>query len=227
MDYIAILDTETTGMDPSDSQCIEVGLVCYSLKCRAMVDCHSWLIHGESNPVEEINHIPTALINSPLAESSDHVWKQVLGYSEPCEYILTHNADFDRQWVPEWFPATPRWIDTCNAVTWPRPTNSRSLISLALAHGIGVVDPHRAINDCLLLAMLLTRVAELGYDVEAILRQGLRPQAMFRACVSYENNNDARKAGFRWEQERRIWKRKMAIEDAMKLPFEVAELEDG
>jgi DNA polymerase-3 subunit epsilon len=105
-------------------------------------------------------------------------------------------------------------------LAWPRGAGSKSLVALALAHGVGVSTAHRALTDCLLIAHTLERLPELGVvDVKAFLRRGLRPKAKFRALVSYETNSLAKAAGFRWEPNARMWTRTMAVEDVAGLPF--------
>lgn len=222
MDLVGIVDTETTGLDPAEHKCIEVAVVRYSLKHAAMVDAHTWLIEASGNPAEPVNHIPTPVLH-------DHGYAAVCAWegvhellTDSCA-ILAHHADFDRQWFPDDMPAVKApWIDTCNGIAWPKQSKpGSSLINLALDHGLGVVDPHRALNDCLLIARLLTRCHELGHDLHELLAPGLRPSAVFQAIVSYADRDKAKQAGFHREADKRVWTRRMAIEDADKLPFEV------
>jgi DNA polymerase III subunit epsilon len=226
MDLVAILDTETTGLSPADGVCLEVAVVRYSLRCRSVLDAQSWIILGPSeNPAESINHIPSALpqYGTPRGEVWDGVDLLLMG----CDAALAHNADFDRQWIPNGTGSSEAgelvpWIDTCHGIDWPRQTKpGSSLISLALEHGLGVIDPHRALSDCLLLARLISRCFELGTDVDAMLARGLRPTATFQALVSFEEKDLAKEAGFHWEAAEKRWLRKMAVEDAAGLGFKV------
>lgn len=221
---VLVLDTETTGLDPMTGRCIEVAAVRYSLLHFCVIEAYSSLLWGPaSNLMEKVNHIPEKSL--PCGDSAEAVWGGVSGMASTCDAILAHNADFDRQWVPN-DPVRCAallelpWICTCSGVTWPNQDKENgSLISLALAHGLGVVDPHRALSDCLLLARLMTRCHELGHDVQAMLEQGRRPQAMFQAIVPFDDKDLAKAAGFKWEASTKRWIRKMAIEDAGKLGF--------
>lgn len=220
MDSVAIVDTETTGLDPKLGTCIEVAVVRYSVSSQAMIDCFSTLITADGNPIEQINHIPGQMLRRYGMEPS-HAWEQVADICQLCDVVLAHNADFDRQWLPPGFPETPPWIDTCQGIRWPMESKPGSnLISLCLDHGIGVIDPHRALNDCLMLSRLLTRVAQLGFDLTELLEMGLRPMALFQAVVSYADRKIAKEHGFKWEEAPlKRWVRKLAIEDAKLLPF--------
>jgi len=225
---ICILDTETTGLTPETGQCIEVAVVRYSLKHRAVVESMSQLFYADHNPLEHINHIPSEILLGAILDS-DCIWRQVEYCASECEAIIAHNAEFDQQWVPNELLAWP-WICTCHGVDWPLQTKpGSSLVDLALAHGLAVVDPHRALSDCLLLARLLNRCAELGHDVEAMLRRGLRPKGEFKADVSFADKERAKQKGFKWDPARKIWHKSMAVEDATRenLGFDVVRLDQG
>ena len=220
MKTVCILDTETTGLDPHKDRCIEVAVVRYSIEHACVIESLSLLIEAEANEAEAINHIPSGVLR--YGYPAGEAWKRVSLVVDGCEAILAHNAAFDRRWVPESIPLLP-WICTFQGITWPKTGDARNLIAIALAHGLGVVDPHRALADCMLIARLLTRCAELGTDVAAMLAQGLRPSAHFQALVSFDRKDLAKEAGFQWDPKRRAWLRTMAIEDAVeeKLGFAV------
>jgi DNA polymerase-3 subunit epsilon len=227
VDVICCLDVESTGMSPAEHQVIELGVVSYSIKSSAVLGCYSELI--ELEPGRESNEAEAVISTSALAlgRKAATVWARAAAIAGPCEAILAHNAEFDRSWVPEKalvFSVMP-WIDTCFGVNWPKQSKEgSSLINLALEHGLGVVDPHRALQDCLLIARLMTRCAELGHDVSKILERGLRPMATYQAMVSYDTNKLAKEAGFKWKPETKQWLRRMAIEDAGKLGFQTVEV---
>jgi DNA polymerase-3 subunit epsilon len=223
LELLLLLDTETTTLEPSTGKCIEVGTVRYSLKNRCVVDQQSHLIRVGNNPAENINRIPAAVLMRYGASAAE-AWACAEASSSGCDAVLAHNADFDRKWVNpscKDLLALP-WIDTCWGIDWPMQTRpAQGLIALALEHGLGVVNPHRALSDCLLIARLLTRCAELRFDVEAMLARGLRQTATFQAIVPFEERNLAKDAGFRWDTGTKQWLRKMAIEDVKALPFRV------
>ena len=226
MDFVAILDTETSALTPEEGECIEVALVRYSVKHACVVDSFSRVMQSGENAAERINHIPASLLKQ-YGYAHDTIWRWLDAACAPCEAVLAHNADFDRQWVPESNLLRKPWIDPCRMVDWPKQSKpGSSLINLALEHGLGVVDPHRALSDCLMLARLMTRCAELGHDLEAILARGLRPAAMFEALVPIQRKDEAKDLGFGWMNAgyERKWTRKMAIEDTKSLPFDVRQL---
>jgi DNA polymerase III subunit epsilon len=224
VETILILDTETTGTD-DNATAIEVACILYSVAYAAPIRSFASLIRASSNPAEPVNRIPAALLTS--APEPAQVWERVRAMAFHADAIVAHNADFDRRFAgPEMNPHKP-WICSMDDLQWPQAGTGNSLVALALAHGVGVASAHRAMADCDLLARLFTRVAEMGTDLGAMLARGLRPKATYQALVSYESNHLAKSAGFRWDAGKRMWARKMAIEDAAALPFKVREIVDA
>lgn len=220
---LLLLDTETTGTDES-ATCIEVACALYSVEHSAVVRSFASLIRAESNPARLVNGIADALLL--VAPDPAPVWHRVREMVSKAGAIVTHNAAFDRRFVPADIGAMVPWICSMDDITWPRASRpGEGLVSLALAHGLGIVSAHRADADVDTLARLLIRVAEMGADVPALLARALRPKALFVALVPFERNHEAKGAGFRWNDPiPRAWSRTMAKDDAAALPFAVREV---
>ena len=218
---ILILDTETTGVDDG-AVCIEVACALYSLKHAAVVRSFSSLIRHHENPAEAVNRIsPALLAEAPLP---GNVWPVIDRMALSVRAIVAHSADFDRRFVPPIVAANAPWVCSMDDLAWPRPAG-RSLVALALAHDLGVSHAHRAAVDVDLLARLFTRAAEMGADLEAMITRGLRPKALFVALVPFERKDEAKVAGFKWDESvPKAWSRRMAIEDVAALPFKVREV---
>lgn len=221
---ILILDTETTGTD-ENATVIEVACILYSVTHAAPIRSFASLIRAEENPAEHVNGIPAAL----LADSfpPDLVWPAVARMSLAAGAMVAYNAEFDRRFVADACVSTASrpWICAMDDLQWPRASESRSLVTLALAHGVGVASAHRAMTDCDILARLFTRAAEMGADLGAMLTRGMRPKARYQALVSYESNHLAKASGFRWDVAAKMWTRTMACEDAEGLSFKVRRID--
>lgn len=221
LDKILILDTETSGLDPAKDKLLEVGLVLYSIEHRAIIHTASLLVdqpREELDPEsEKIHGIPLAMLH--LGETESRVDRMIRWAAADADAFVAHNADFDSQWLAPEVASSNPWICTCNDVVWPRAADSRSLTNIALAHGVAVVDAHRALADCMTIARLLTRVAELGHDVRALLEPGLRPKTTVVSLAPFEEKDVVKHNGFRWAPEQRAWWRRLATEDVAKLPF--------
>ena len=87
-----VLDTETTGLDPTQHQVIEVGSIIYSIEHRTVMSQFSTLLRCDGNPCEHINRIPAAALAGLQEGSAEEC---IRGLLPPCDVIVAHNADFD------------------------------------------------------------------------------------------------------------------------------------
>lgn len=208
-ELIALVDTETTGTDPKKDAVIEASWALVQVSTAKVLEVHSQCFRAASNPAEAINGIPAALL-----EEGDEPEPVVL--DSRVTAIVAHNADFDRQWGV-FRPLELPWLDTRDW-RWPRASADSKLVEIALAHGVGVASAHRAYTDVLTMAALLERVHEV-VPLSEQLEYARRPRQLFEAIVSFEQKDQAKSAGFRWEPDRRRWVRRMLPEDVAKLGF--------
>tara|TARA_Y100001968_G_scaffold330263_1_gene381612 strand:- start:3449 stop:4258 length:810 start_codon:yes stop_codon:yes gene_type:complete len=218
---LLILDTETTGLDPENDHCLEVGSILFHVESRSVLAQQSFLIPVESNQAEFINHIPPEItqLNQP--------WKEALVFFKTllnaADVLLAHNAEFDRKWFGK--PPLPEikkpWICSMQDILWPQErqlSNRPSVRDLALAYGVPVWNAHRALTDCIYLSEVLQRCKNL----EELLLRGLEPRRLMRAEVSYEERHLAKKAGFRWNDPvKGAWTRRLSDREIQDLEFTV------
>jgi DNA polymerase-3 subunit epsilon len=142
---------------------------------------------------------------------------------DDCEAVVAHNAAFDRQWFGHGeLPALERpWICSMEDIRWPAERQLRatpSVRDLALAYGVPVWAAHRALTDCIYLAQVFERCA----DLESLLAAALEPRRLYRACLSYDERHRARAAGFRWNDPvPKAWTRRLSEREVQALPFAV------
>lgn len=218
--YVALLDTETTSLEPPPvGKTVEVAVMLFDVQHAQAVMSFASLIKGDSNEAHAINGIPPTML--PEAREADRVWSAVKWVIEPAQVVIAHNSAFDEQFCPDF--GKP-WVCSEGDITWPGSTKGGrggSLAHLALSLGLGVASAHRAMADVDTLARILTRLAEKGHDLEALIRHGMRPKAMFHSLASYDERETVKQNGFRWDPAKKIWWRRMAIEDTKGLPFRV------
>ncbi|MBD1881899.1 3'-5' exonuclease [Coleofasciculus sp. FACHB-T130] len=233
-DQVLIVDTETTHLEVNAGQVIEIGAILYSVKHQTTIEQFSIILPAQSNPAEHINRIKPAPLMEMTAEQADRGVRMLVEMAKMAQVIVAHNAEFDKKWfglskngkstLPTLlnFKGEPLpWVCTCNDFKWPRQTRSgQSLLELAAAHDIGVFGTHRALTDCQLIAALFDRMENL----QAMFEKALRPKALFKALVTYDNRQQAKQAGFRWISERKSWERRMAVDDSKELPFSVTQI---
>ena len=221
MKTLAILDTETTGLDPAKDTCIEVACVLYSVEHAAPIASFASLMATTSNDAEAVNRIPVPLLVG--APANDKVWKYVAALIARADAVVAHRAEFDRSFVPPELRDLKPWICSKFDIPWPLSKPGDGLVHVALAHGVGVMQAHRALTDCDTLARIFQRVAEMGADVPGILARAMRPKSRYVALVSFEDREKAKAAGFQWDGARKQWHRTMARDDVDALGFETRE----
>ena len=222
---ILILDTETTGLDNENDDCLEVGSILFNVKSRSVLAQQSFLLPVEINNAEQINNIPAEItrLPQPLSEAIKY-FESLVSLSD---VIVAHNAEFDMKWfgrkkLPQ---IEKQWICSMDDITWPaeRQLKTRpSVRDLALAYGVPVWNAHRALTDCIYLSEVFKRCSEL----EKLLIRALEPKVLLRAEISYEDRYLAKNAGFRWNDAiKGAWSRKMSRRDMEKLEFIVNEVD--
>jgi len=225
LENILILDTETTGLDNKNDDCLEVGSILFNVRSRSVLAQQSFLLPVEINNAEKINNIPAEItrLPQPLSEAIKYFESLV----RASDVIVAHNAEFDMKWfgLNKLPPIKKQWICSMDDITWPddRQLKTRpSVRDLALAYGVPVWNAHRALTDCIYLAEVFKRCIEL----EKLLFRALEPKVLLRAEISYEERHLAKNAGFRWNDAiKGAWSRKMSRRDMGKLEFPVHEVD--
>lgn len=216
---VLIIDTETSSLDPKTGHLLEVAVAQYSL-AHGLVRAHSWVIKAPSNEAFVVNGIPVELVRDDYAVDPRSLDKVLHSLVEFSDAIVAHNAAFDSQWLPD---LGKPWVCTCDDIEFPKPSMSKSLTSIALAHGVGVVHAHRALSDVMTLVALFDRVRE-NHDLASILSRGLRPKKLVAAVLPYDRKDEAKALGFRWQAETKQWTKRVAVEDIPSLGFDVKEV---
>ncbi len=222
---ILILDTETTGLDNVNDDCLEVGSILFNVKSRSVLAQQSFLLPVETNNAETINNIPAEITRLP--QPLDEAIKYFESLIRVSDVVVAHNAEFDMKWFGlKKLPQIERqWVCSMDDITWPADKQLKtrpSVRDLALAYGVPVWNAHRALTDCIYLAEVFKRCSEL----EKLLMRALEPKVLLRAEISYEERYLAKNAGFRWNDAiKGAWSRKMSRRDMEKLEFPVHEVD--
>ncbi len=218
---LLIVDTETTGLNPQEDQCLEIGSILFNVPSRSVLAQQSFLLPVENNSAEKINHIPAEVTRL------EQPWNQGLHYLkaliDTADVLVAHNASFDRKWFgKDPLPVVSKpWLCTMEDIRWPEQRQLRarpSVRDLALAYEIPVWNAHRALTDCIYLAEVFRRCD----DLETLISQGLEPRKLMRANISYEQRLLAKKAGFTWNDPvAGAWTKRLSERDILLLDFPV------
>ncbi len=206
---VLIVDTESTGLGDG-AEVIEIAAVLYDCAARSFVSAWSEVIRTETpNAAMDINHIPDGVGVMERDEAETYL----AGMADQADHIVAHNADYDREVLP--VLAERSWVCSYRDIQWPK-SKPRNLAELCLRHGCPMARAHRAIDDCLGIVSLLDRVGESHDLVELINNAVARrdePQVTVRAMVDYDNREEAKGAGFKWEGGTRRWLKTVRVSE--------------
>jgi DNA polymerase-3 subunit epsilon len=217
---ILVVDTETTGLDPESDKPIEIAAILWSISYKSILMQVSTLISYNQkvlNPVEPINKISPELLERsfPCQSALELISKM----SHSAKYICAHNADFDKEFCKKVIGLKiplSNWIDTQD-IHYPNSKycQGTSLNNLAIAHGIPIVDAHRALDDCRTLTKLLSLVPNL----EEELKRASRPKVLVKS-LEEKPGTLSKMYRFKWHSIIPYsWAKYMPEQDITTLPF--------
>lgn len=220
---VAILDTETTGLDASKDQIIELALVLVD------VDRHSGLPVGPVQVYDGLEDpgrpIPKEVVTITGITDADVKGQRldearVAELMQGVDLVIAHNAGFDRLFVESRLPYFSQlpWACSFADIDWrAQGRGSSKLESLAQALGL-FYDAHRAEMDChALLAVLAAPLPQAGITGLAQLMQAAgQPSYKLSATnAPFEAKDKLKARGYRWNADQRVWQIRLAGANAL------------
>lgn len=211
---LAVVDCETTGLDPERHKMIEfaVGLLSIDVDHGDIVDVStpkSWLedpAEDLSIEIEHLTHITSDMLVGKWFPDAA-ITKSLAGV----DILCAHNAKFDRGFVTKRFSALGDlpWACSMTEIDWPALgwRGGRGISALLTSAGFFLPDAHRAAADVWALTALLASTAPDGRAVAAhLIEAARRPSERLYAMFAPFDCKDALKAaGYRWSPTRRAW----------------------
>lgn len=219
MRIVAGLDFETTGTDREKDRAIEAGAALFDADNGwEVLDTFNALILDESYlPLPEKIPVLTGISEQMLREQGRplaDVMKDLLHFVGRGQYLMAHNASFDRAFfdrereaVGMGEPQIPPslWLCTLHHIPYHWKYTCRKLSHLAFEHGcqVDVKNLHRATDDVVLMGDLLRTG---GYTLDEMLRYRDEPWVYIQAHVTPpwkdkgESKAEAQAHGFSWQQ---------------------------
>jgi len=157
----AVIDFETTGLDPAVDRVLEMGIVTFD--DGVLTGSHNWLIHPTIPVPEEASKIH-GITDEMLADQPrfEAVWAEMRQHLEG-RLPVAYNAGFDKKfllaelermgeatWGEALPPAMQREVEWIDPLVWIRelyPDVSAKLGAICEHLGIPLDDAHRAAND--------------------------------------------------------------------------------
>lgn len=204
-----VLDTETTGLDTSADNIIELGFIAFEYDAssgRIYKILHTYGgFEDPGEPLSEVVMQVTGITDAMLKDQhlNDAEMNQWL---EKADLIIAHNSAFDRPMVERRFPKATdcNWACTFADIDWSEEDIS-SLKLDYIAYKLGYFfDGHRAVNDAQATLHVLTKpLPNTGkLAMTELLNHARFPSRRFFAVgAPFEKKDDLRNRGYRWMPE--------------------------
>ena len=219
---VAIIDTETTGLQSASDRIIELALVVVD------VDIHSGQPVGAVrvfDGFEDPQRALSAEIISLTGITDDMVRGQALDEAAIADimqgvtWVVAHNAAFDRPFVEARVPQFVHLPWACSFADLDWKAQGRSSAKLeALAADAGLFyDAHRADADCHALLLVLTQSWSDGRSgLQHLWARSQSLQYRLSAVGAPFETKDALKArGYRWDSNARVWSLRLRDDAAL------------
>ncbi|HET8693636.1 MAG TPA: 3'-5' exonuclease [Aquabacterium sp.] len=210
---VAILDTETTGLDATRDQIIELALILVDVDAQSGQPIKVTHVYDELEdpgrpiPAEAVK--VTGITDDMVAGKrlNDELIADLIS---GVGLVIAHNARFDRGFVERRLPAFTAlpWACSVTEINWGAEGRGSAKLEF-LAHELGwFYDAHRAEMDChALLAVLSQPLPVSGVTGLKRLLDGAQ-QTRYRVFATgspFDSKDALKSRGYRWDADRKVW----------------------
>ena len=232
----AIVDVETTGMDPEVDRVIELGVVVFEYATETgQVGPVVGDFGGFEDPGRPIPSEVTAIhgITDEMVKGQRLDESAIGELLKSVGIVIAHNAEFDRRFLEARLPvfAALPWGCSIRDVPWKAHGASSSALEF-LAYRAGFFyDAHRAEIDCrTVLAVLAQPLGTTGQSAMGALLEHARAHSFRIAALNspFECKDALKDRGYRWNPGAKVWVREIvAAERATEFEWLKAEVYGG
>ena len=212
---VSVLDVETTGVE-DDDEITEIAIM------KHLVDRENGIYWGFAEEYSSYNETEKQ-IPEKVQELTGITNEQIKGHKidwdfvnkeffEKSDYIIAHNAAFDRKFVVKYSKIAEEKIWACSMVQndWEEQGfPSKGLEVLALCHGWHY-ESHRAMNDVEILSFLLAHVKKIGFKSSRFgdtldYFKNAKYKFIAQGRGTFSNKDKIKEAGYKWEPTMKFW----------------------
>lgn len=208
----AILDTETTSLDPTTGHIIELAICKVTFDRRGRIvaigQVHDWLEDPGYPLPSEIARLTGLTDNDLVDKRIDDI--AALELLSTADLIVAHNASFDAAWIERRYPAIADkpWCCSLKDIDWRWYGYEGRQLGALLGEAAGLFNArHRADADVAALVALLASTLPSGRTAcSEMILAAQRPTVRISADGAPFAVKDLLKArGYRWDQKARRW----------------------
>ena len=207
-----IVDVETTGLNHQRDEVIQIALRPFFVNPKTgEVTGVKRSVSFKQQPSSPLPKIITEITGFTDGDLEGHTidWSRVSKIFSHCQFIIAHNASFDRKWIDAALrkaghpaPSDAIWGCSMSQVDWTRVCRcSKALEVLCAWHGF-YYDSHNAVAD---VDATLHLLRNEGYMKE-MLSNAMAPDYHVFAANSLREENTILKSGrYRWNPDLGCW----------------------
>jgi DNA polymerase-3 subunit epsilon len=200
-----LIDLETTGLDTTSDEVIELGLVKFAYLSDDRVAHVVDTLGAFNEPTTPIPPEVTELTGITAAMVAGHRIdpKAVTEFISDAVIVIAHNAAFDRPIAERYWPECKdmAWACSANQIEWRKEGFEGSRLAYLLSKTGYFHDVHRAVDDCLALLEVLAAPLPKSQRpaLAALLHQARRKTVRIWAeYAPYELKDELKKRRYRW-----------------------------
>ena len=219
----AVVDTETTGLDSSADEVIELAMLKFTFTRAGKIGSVIETYQSLNEPKNPIPPLITQLTSIDDAAVKGHQISQseVNNFLDDVVLLIAHNATFDRPFCEQ---ISPKFIDiawACSAteIAWNVEGVAGARLEYILQSFNIFFQAHRAMDDCRALLEVLSHSLPKSNEsvLGVLLDRARRTEArLFALGASYELRGTLRSRGYRWNDGRngypRAWFRDVSVD---------------
>lgn len=214
-----VLDTETTGLEPSTDKIIELGMVAFEFCPKTG---QAYRVLGSFNELED-PQFPIPAESTKVHGITDEMVAgksinddAVSAFIENSRLIIAHNAKFDRQFVEARFPAFQNvaWACSHAQIPWSEEGIPSSKLEF-LAYRFGFhYEGHRASNDCFALLEVLqkefpeSKTLVMKRLIESVIRKEVKISAL---DAHFDKKEALKKRRYFWDG--KVWAKTLPLDE--------------
>ena len=209
---IAVLDCETTGVDPDEDSIIEMAVALIEVDADGTITKVVRKGSGTQDPGRPIPPRVTQItgITDADVEGKNFDREAFVNVLRQAEIVLAHNSRFDRKFAERFLPDIEdlAWACSLNDFDWIGEGFDGAKLG-HLINQIGLFAPkaHSALADVEALVNLLAHQLPDGETVIGkVLQQAAKPTVLIEVIDAYfGKRGEMKRRGYRWNPARHAW----------------------
>jgi len=227
-----VLDTETTGLNRTEDQIIEIGLVEIKFNSETGDALSAENVYTAfQDPGAPLSAEVKAItgITDEMVKGQSIDWSIVGNLIADADFVVAHNAAFDRPFVERHVPASSSKIWGCSLkqIDWSAKGYAiQKLEILGIYHGF-FIDAHRALNDTKALSYLLSLkdISTGRTYLNELVGNAQRPFVrVIAARAPFESKDHLKSRRYTWDTANKYWAKSIYKDE---LQAEVSWLEES